>query len=246
MKQSLLNTEIRITSLELIDLINQFREEEGNDTLKLHKTLMRDIRDEIKVLKPMGIILSAYRDKKNENRPYYILNYNCVNYLKNNSKHDIKAFCYALDKMTNSKTNIEILPATMTRKELLVKQVLLSLFEKEQIYEQYSVLNYKIDYYIPDCRLIIEYDEKGCHSGEKSRQQDEKRMSEILNFLTEEWLNNPESDSYDVEHYIESKNKPEDYFTVIRIEEFKENEGLSKMFEYLFNDFKSYMKIYMR
>ena len=80
MKQSLLNTEIRITSLELVDLINQFREEEGNDTLKLHKTLMRDIRDEVKTLENAGIkdgynfVPVEYVDKKGEVRPCYSIN----------------------------------------------------------------------------------------------------------------------------------------------------------------------------
>ena len=80
MKQSLLNTEIRITSLELIDLINQFREEEGNSTLKLHKNLIRDIKNEIKALENAGIFNGLnfepveYIDKKGEVRPCYSIN----------------------------------------------------------------------------------------------------------------------------------------------------------------------------
>lgn len=48
------NNEIRMSSLEAIDLINQFREE-GNKVEKQHKVLLRDIRDEIKALENAGI-----------------------------------------------------------------------------------------------------------------------------------------------------------------------------------------------
>ncbi len=36
-----------ITSLELLGLINNFREKEGNDTELSHNTLLRNIREEI-------------------------------------------------------------------------------------------------------------------------------------------------------------------------------------------------------
>ncbi|WP_330373494.1 hypothetical protein, partial [Paraclostridium sordellii] len=44
-----------MTSLELVDLINKFREEEGNGTLKRHDVLLRDIRNELKTLEQFGI-----------------------------------------------------------------------------------------------------------------------------------------------------------------------------------------------
>ena len=80
MKQSLLNTEIRITSLELVDLINQFREEEGNDTKKVHKNLLSSIRDEIKALENAGIRDGlnfkpiSYIDKANREKICYSIN----------------------------------------------------------------------------------------------------------------------------------------------------------------------------
>lgn len=76
----LISNEVRMTSVDLCDLINKFREEEGNDTKKLHKTLMRDIRNEVETLENAGIINEHnfvpvdYTDAKGEQRPCYSLN----------------------------------------------------------------------------------------------------------------------------------------------------------------------------
>ena len=63
------NGEVEITSVELTQLINQFRLEEGNTSKKEHKHLMRDIRNEIETLEQVGISQSnfgpvTYTDKK--------------------------------------------------------------------------------------------------------------------------------------------------------------------------------------
>lgn len=237
---NLLSIEITMTSLEVVDLINKFREEEGNKGAVRHDNFMASIRKEIKSLENAGIKKDEYVDKQNQQRPYYILNYECINYLKNNSKHDISAYCYMLEKLGGDKVNLEILPATSTRKELLIDKILLAWFDKEQIYRQYPVLNYRLDYYIPDCNLIIEYDES---SGHKNKEKDNKRMQEILEFLIQEWVNDPESDGYDVDRYISGKFKLNDIITVIRIEEFKEERGLNELFEFLTGDVKGASKL---
>lgn len=74
------NQEATMTSLEVVDLINKFRKEEGNSTVKEHKTLMRDIRNEIRALEESGIINENnfvpvnYIDAKGEKRPCYQMN----------------------------------------------------------------------------------------------------------------------------------------------------------------------------
>lgn len=51
-----LNEEVlTMTSLELVELINSFRKEEGNIVIKEHKTFMRDIRNEIEALKKLNV-----------------------------------------------------------------------------------------------------------------------------------------------------------------------------------------------
>ena len=73
------NTEVRMTSKELCDLINAFRKEEGNETEKRHDVLMRDIRTELEALANAGIedahnfVEVEYTDKKGEKRPCFLL-----------------------------------------------------------------------------------------------------------------------------------------------------------------------------
>lgn len=75
---NLLSIEITMTSLEVVDLINKFREEEGNRALLTHPHFMRDIRKEIKDLENAGenigeskIGLTSYIDKQGKSRPCY-------------------------------------------------------------------------------------------------------------------------------------------------------------------------------
>ncbi len=73
------SSEVRITSVELIEMINTFRSEEGNTSEKEHSDLMKSIRKEIEVLEGVGINQGnfspvTYIDKKGETRPCYSLN----------------------------------------------------------------------------------------------------------------------------------------------------------------------------
>lgn len=78
------NNEVRMTSKELCDLINIFRKEEGNETEKEHKDLMKSIRTELEVLANAGIdnggnfSLVEYIDSKGEKRPCYSLTKDAV------------------------------------------------------------------------------------------------------------------------------------------------------------------------
>ena len=63
------------TSLELVDLINQYRQQEGNRSELLHKTMLEIIRDEFEEeINEQNILPVDYKDKKGESRPMYILN----------------------------------------------------------------------------------------------------------------------------------------------------------------------------
>ncbi len=74
------NQEATMTSLEVVDLINKFRAEEGNETVKRHDVLLRDIRNELKILEKAGItndhnfVEVNYTDSKGEKRPCYQMN----------------------------------------------------------------------------------------------------------------------------------------------------------------------------
>lgn len=74
--------ELRITSVDLCEIINILRREEKGEkyTELLHKNLMASIRKEVEVLKALGLeneinfYLVKYTDKKGEERPCYSLN----------------------------------------------------------------------------------------------------------------------------------------------------------------------------
>lgn len=79
------NKETRINSIELVEIINQFRQLESETTEKdykelQHKSFMGKIRNELEALKLLGldnqqnILLVEYEDKKGEKRPCYSLN----------------------------------------------------------------------------------------------------------------------------------------------------------------------------
>ena len=77
--------ELRITSVELVEIINRFREEESKIANKKvaklkHKDFMKKIRNELKVLETLGLDNGGnispvkYTDSKGEERPCYSLN----------------------------------------------------------------------------------------------------------------------------------------------------------------------------
>ncbi|MDZ4910895.1 hypothetical protein GNF68_18255, partial [Clostridium perfringens] len=74
------NQQTTMTSLEVVELINRFRLEEGNETVKRHDVLLRDIRNELKILEQVGItndhnfVEVNYIDAKGEERPCYQMN----------------------------------------------------------------------------------------------------------------------------------------------------------------------------
>ena len=81
MKNELMNIKLgtnnTIKSMELLEIINYFRQEEEK-SIKEHKTLMRDIRKEIENLNNAGInqnnfVPVEYIDLKGENRPCFEL-----------------------------------------------------------------------------------------------------------------------------------------------------------------------------
>lgn len=78
------NEELRITSVELVDKINEFREMEGTKAKLRHDSLMTKIRKEQEVLELAGlggqqnILESSYINSQNKNQPCYKLNQDAV------------------------------------------------------------------------------------------------------------------------------------------------------------------------
>ena len=223
--------EIKMNHVELCELINKLRAEEGNKKKLRRSVLLDKIRKEVNIIKELGLESNTYFESsiyKNTRGKYYdtyLISIKGLEWLRDNNIHDVRGYNEAikfLDPNYNQEY-IHIAP-TYIRKELLIYQVLLAWFNENQIKTQYPVLDYKVDYYIPDCNLIIEYDEV---NGHKDKEKDDKRMKEILNYLFEEWKNKPEIDDCDLKYF----NTPEKAFYVIRIKEGEENKGLTELFE---------------
>lgn len=76
----LANNSVTIKSTELVEIINQFRQLEGNRKELRHNDFMTKIKKELEVLQSLGlsnqrnISLVEYRDKKGELRPCFELN----------------------------------------------------------------------------------------------------------------------------------------------------------------------------
>lgn len=73
------NQEATMTSLEVVDLINKFRKEEGNEIIKRHDVLLRDIDNEVEVLKSSNIdahnfVETSYIDSCNRSKRCYKMN----------------------------------------------------------------------------------------------------------------------------------------------------------------------------
>ena len=74
------NQEATMTSLELVELINKFRIEEGNTILKKHDDMLKSIRKEVEILNNAGIkdggnfSETSYKDSYNRSKPCYKMN----------------------------------------------------------------------------------------------------------------------------------------------------------------------------
>jgi len=74
----------------------------------------------------------------------------------------------------------DVIQMQRTRKELLFEiNIIDALAGITKIIPQYSVLNYKVDFYLPELNIVIEYDEKN-HIYYKN---DKKRQTDIENYL---------------------------------------------------------------
>lgn len=101
---------VTMTSLEVVGLINNFRREEGNETLKKHDVFLRDIRNEIEVLKNIGLkglnnfAESYYINSQNKKQPCYKLTKKAIMQMLNKEsalvRYKTQEYIEALEKKT--------------------------------------------------------------------------------------------------------------------------------------------------
>lgn len=76
----IMNKEIKMNSVEVCELINQFRQLESNKSELLHKNLMEKIRKEVEILENMGVVgqlnfkPSSYINSQNKQQPCFSIN----------------------------------------------------------------------------------------------------------------------------------------------------------------------------
>ena len=111
------------------------------------------------------------------------------------------------------------------RFEFKFANLLKEMFPSEVILEQYPVLNYRVDFLLPFASIVIEYDEK--HHKYQS-EEDEKRMREIIEELSRKVVDGEsiyDGDASEPTPWMKGK----DVYTVIRINEGEEIDGLRRI-----------------
>ena len=151
---------IRVTSVELVDLINRFRKEEGNETEKRHSDLLASIKVETDALERVGIgqrnfSLTSYVDKQNKKRPCYSMNKAGALQLLNKESAVVRYKTAQHIEKLEKQVNKRGLPTTY-------KQALVELLAQV---EENEKLNEKIEYQQPLVDLAENrIDKKGCFS----------------------------------------------------------------------------------
>ena len=195
----LANNEIRIKSVELIDIINQFRElEEGRSKL-LHKDLMKKIRKELEIVQnQQNFNKSTYINKQNKIQPCYLINKNGIKHLIDTTKSsDRMPLQKVYEKLGGNHSEIICVDRFETTFFNKLYDVLKPL--DIVILTQKKVLEYRLDGYIPKFNIAIEYDESQ-HFIEPQKSQDIIRQKEIekalkCNFVRCDYRN---TDAYNI------------------------------------------------
>ena len=118
-------TKDTITSLELVERINLFREQEGNRAELKHKTLLEIIRDEFEEeIGEQKILPTSYKDQWNREQPMFVLTFNqAKQVLVRESKRVRKAVIEYIEKLENALKNKFQVPTNFKEALLLaVKQ----------------------------------------------------------------------------------------------------------------------------
>ncbi len=134
----LMNSEIKMTSKEVVDLINKFRSEEGNRKELKHKDFMKSIRKEIESLANAGIEVgernispAKYEDVQGKERPCYLMNKSWVMQMCNKEsalvRYKTQQYIEALEKANlqldrKQKLQLAILNGDDTQRILALKE----------------------------------------------------------------------------------------------------------------------------
>ena len=139
------------TSLELVDLINLFRKQDGNKKELLHKSFLNLIRDEIEQeVNEQKILPVEYKDKKGERKPMFILSLKqSRQVLVKESKFVRKAMIQYITKLENKLKEV-LMPQTYI-------QALERLLESEKGKEKLRIANIQLENKIEEDKPKVSY-----------------------------------------------------------------------------------------
>lgn len=191
------NKETRISSVELVEIINQFRQLESETIGKeckglQHKSFMGKIRTELETLKALGLNngenfkKSSYINSQNKKQPCYLLNAQGIKFMLDSCRTRDKI---PLSKVFNEISNGEEVSICKNKPEYefidglinSLKPFGIEKYETQYIVNNSNGTNYRIDLYLPELNIAIEYDENN-HNGYTYEKQ-EGRQKEIENRL---------------------------------------------------------------
>lgn len=118
---------------------------------------------------------SSYVDKKGRSRKCYEITKNGCELIIQRSRKDIK-----LEKLIEFVGSMEMPIVLSKRKEVSFIEQLEEFLSEYNIkgIKQYPILNYRIDYYIPELKLAIEYDENNHNSYSYEAQEGRQKQIE--------------------------------------------------------------------
>lgn len=144
---------VTMTSLEVVELINKFREEEGNETEKRHDDFLRSVRKELETLVNAGIdsdrnfTVATYQDKQGKQRKCYHMTKSGIMQMLNKEsalvRYKTQQYIEALEEELNK-------PKQLSPMELLKLQYK-ALEEHEQKIDQ---VKHELDDYIDNAPLF--------------------------------------------------------------------------------------------
>ena len=190
---------------------------------KEHKHIMRDIRNLIKLSNELkdNFIKSVYVNKNNRKMPEYKINETGLKILTSTYKYGKQLNC------DNDYITYYVRP------EYNFLKILKDMFPKSNIQSQMPILNYRVDYYIPEGRIIVEYDEE---PHKYNIEKDEIRILEIKKEIMKRIIDGVPIFLGEEDCCANLWLKDKDITHVVRIEKGNEFKGLNEILNIMWQE----------
>lgn len=171
-----------MTSLELVEQINFFREKEGSKNKLLHKNLMAVIRDEFQEeINELKIQPVEYRDKKGEKRPMFILTLSqAKQVLVRESKYVRRAIIQYIEKLEQA-----LRKPKQTKLDFQEKDVIRTTWKGEPVIELVQLARY-INMTSDNLHFLTKHDKVTLRYGKlmEFRKENPRRYNQSVNAIS--------------------------------------------------------------